>query len=721
PNRNTSRFGGPKTPTTQPGAEGLRELSDRQWQQAQRQVAADAAQMVRQTPRAMHEALKTHGKQTTDLAQAARQLQMSQQALAKSTADEQGIDEMKEQLRQLAAEQAELARKTSQLARQSPKDAPTRPSATEASRATDQAAKALTTTQPASALPHQVDAVKALEQTARQAAAEQLAAAAEALAGKQQDLAKRSETARRFQAQAETARQSAAEKASGKIQDIAKDQTGLAKQVGQLKELAKQATQQAAAAMSRNDPSGNMQTAANRLRADRPDRATGPQTDATEQLRQLAKAARAGSKSSSPTPAGNIAAGAGELAQQQEQLRRRTAELTGNLARAQRQRREQELARLRAEQQQIARQAAALSDDVKSQAPQGDRIDTHSARSAAQAAKQLADNRLSEAAKSADKAGGELSELAGRLGGTGLKPVPPNPSPTAAERRENLAGRAGDLAQRQRQVGRQIADLAAEKMSQVLAGRQGQIAEQTKKTSEDVELLEEHIAELLPDAQAGKLAQSATKSLRQASADQGQARRAMSSGRPGQSIPSQQSSARSLAQAAGALAHLGRQFAAQAAKNPPAPAGENTDETPGQLAQAYDATQSAAQSQSAGQAAKAARLLAALAKQALQQARAMGMMPGAMGMQGVGMMRGSSLDSDARIGAAGTDLRAGELIELGISADDWARLPGRLRDQVLQAAGKSGPEEYRILIKRYFRALAKKAAEKNSSRKEETK
>ncbi|MDY7011385.1 MAG: hypothetical protein SVV80_11645, partial [Planctomycetota bacterium] len=47
PNRNTSLFGGPKTPTTQPGAEGLRELSDRQWQQAQRQVAADAAQMVR--------------------------------------------------------------------------------------------------------------------------------------------------------------------------------------------------------------------------------------------------------------------------------------------------------------------------------------------------------------------------------------------------------------------------------------------------------------------------------------------------------------------------------------------------------------------------------------------------------------------------------------------------------------------------------------------------
>ncbi len=70
------------------------------------------------------------------------------------------------------------------------------------------------------------------------------------------------------------------------------------------------------------------------------------------------------------------------------------------------------------------------------------------------------------------------------------------------------------------------------------------------------------------------------------------------------------------------------------------------------------------------------------------------------------------------------DLREGELIELGISADDWARLPGRLQNQVLQAARTSGPEEYQILIKRYFRALAKKASEPRragADRKEETK
>ncbi len=865
-----------KMPTTQPfdaaqdrpGAEGLRELTDRQWQQAERQVAADTAEMVRRTPPAMHEALDTQGKQTTDLAEAARKLQQAQQALAKSADDEQGIAEMKKQLRQLAAEQAELARQTSQMARQSEKLAPTTaPPAAEATKTTAQAAEALTTTQPASALTHQDAAVKSLEQTARQASAEQLASATEAMAKQQEDLAKRSEGAREFQQQAQTARQAAAEnqakqkqlqtevakrlsdlaerqsalekqaqqleketnpsqqsrpakamseaasnlrtgdadrartqaaqaadqarklsdelsqraeaasqadianikakeaeqlaqqqarlaedvaaaagreaptiaaaqqagqkaaaqqsdaeKASGKIQDLTRQQSELARQVGELKELAKQATQQAAAAMSRNDPSGNMQAAAGRLQRNLPDQATKPQTDAAGQLRQLAQEARGtGSKPVPPTTAGNIAAGARKLAQQQEQLRQRTAELTGKLAGAQRQRREQELARLRAEQQKIAREAAALSDDIKSQAPQGDRIDTNAARSAAEASEQLADNRLSQAAESAGKAGGKLGELARRLE-KAQTDTPHEDARTNAESRGDLAERAGNLAQRQQQAGRQIADLAAEKMSQVLAGRQGQITEQTKVTAEDVELLKEHIAELLPDAQAEKLAQSAAKSLQQAVAAQGQAGLAMSSDQPGQSIPSQQASAQSLAQAAEALAQLGRQFAAQAEKNPPAPADDKGQGE--QLAEAYDATQSAAQNQSAGQAAKAARLLAELAKQALQQANAMGMAPGATGMRGTRMARGSTLDSDARVGTGQADLREGELIELGISADDWARLPGRLQNQVLQAARISGPEEYQILIKRYFRALAKKAAEPRragADRKEETK
>ncbi len=877
-----------------PGDEGLRELSGQKWQQAQRQVAAETAGMVRQTPRAMHEALKEKSKQTTDLAKVAKQLQRAQQALAKSADDEQSIAEMKKQLTKLAAEQAGLAKQAQQLARQSAKVSPTKTPSADAAKSAADAAKALKTTKPKSAIAHQAKAVKSLEQTARRAAAEQLADAAEALSKKQQDLAKHSEAAKKHQADADAARknaaeqqikqkqiqdevakrstdlaarqsdlakqaqqlekatnpskqsrpsgdmksaadnlrkgnldqakrqtagaseqarkldeelskraessakaaeqadakaaasqnyaaaksaqqqahaksqaakrqsetakqlargqarlaedvadaakresanlaaarqagqkaaahQSAAQKATGKIQNLADAQTKLTKQVGQLKELAKQATRQAAAAMSTNDPTGKMQQAEGRLRSNRPDQATKPQTDAAEKLRRIAKAARSGAKPAAPSATtGRIASSARKLATEQEQLRKRTADLTGKLARTQVRRQSQELTRLRAEQQKIAKQSAKLSDDVKTQSPQPDRLDTHAARSAAEASKQLAKNRLGEAAKSANKAAGELGELAGRLA-KAQADAPQADAQREAERRGKLAGRARQLAKRQQQASRQIADLAAGKMSQVLAGRQGQIAEQTKKTAEDVELLKEHIAELLPNAQARKSAQSAAKSLQQASSAQRRSRRAMSSGKPGQSVPSQQASAKSLGRAAAALAQLGRNFAAQARKNPPTPAGKGADEAPGQLAQAYDAAQSAAKNQSAGEAAKAARLLASLAKQALQQAGAMGMAPGAIGKQGMGMARGSTPDSNARIGTAGTDLRAGELIELGIGADDWARLPGQLKDKILQASRTDGPEEYRTLIKRYFRALAKKAAEKNSDRKEEKK
>jgi len=66
----------------------------------------------------------------------------------------------------------------------------------------------------------------------------------------------------------------------------------------------------------------------------------------------------------------------------------------------------------------------------------------------------------------------------------------------------------------------------------------------------------------------------------------------------------------------------------------------------------------------------------------------------------------------ARTGAGPmmTDLTAATLAKLGISPSDWARLPGKLRDQVLQAARTDGPADYRQLIRRYFRELARRGA-----------
>jgi hypothetical protein len=37
---------------------------------------------------------------------------------------------------------------------------------------------------------------------------------------------------------------------------------------------------------------------------------------------------------------------------------------------------------------------------------------------------------------------------------------------------------------------------------------------------------------------------------------------------------------------------------------------------------------------------------------------------------------------------------------------DWLQLHGDLKEDVLQASGSEGPEEYRPLIKRYFREVS---------------
>jgi TRAP-type C4-dicarboxylate transport system substrate-binding protein len=47
---------------------------------------------------------------------------------------------------------------------------------------------------------------------------------------------------------------------------------------------------------------------------------------------------------------------------------------------------------------------------------------------------------------------------------------------------------------------------------------------------------------------------------------------------------------------------------------------------------------------------------------------------------------------------------------MGIKLSDWAKLPGELRNQILQAAEEGGPEEYRTLIKKYFQKVAQKGS-----------
>lgn len=55
-----------------------------------------------------------------------------------------------------------------------------------------------------------------------------------------------------------------------------------------------------------------------------------------------------------------------------------------------------------------------------------------------------------------------------------------------------------------------------------------------------------------------------------------------------------------------------------------------------------------------------------------------------------------------------------DLEALGLSRSDWARLPGTLREDVIQAAEDKAPPGYRELIRSYFRAISRQAAARDA-------
>ena len=130
------------------------------------------------------------------------------------------------------------------------------------------------------------------------------------------------------------------------------------------------------------------------------------------------------------------------------------------------------------------------------------------------------------------------------------------------------------------------------------------------------------------------------------------------------------------------------------------------------MAGAYSAASMAAATPSTPTAAMAASAMAAASQAASASASAQGlapeMMPGMPGMSG---------DSQMGTGPQAVDPRMAKLKALGITLADWARLPGTLRSQILQAAEEGAPQEYRTLIQRYFREVARRGSASDKERK----
>ena len=435
-----------------------------------------------------------------------------------------------------------------------------------------------------------------------------------------------------------------------------------------------------------------------------------------------------------------------QMAQKQTQIREKTEALMAQRQQAAQQIAKSQMQRLQEQQAEVAKEASQLAKEAAPAGQEAAHESQEAAAHAEEAAKDIPAN-VPEAAKNAAEAGQQLQALAQNLTKQATQKPAAQPEAGQKEAGQKEAGQkeagqkeagqkeaggqeaggqhaGGDqgapdagqmgqmaqeaqgLAERQQEIAHELQALSASEPQKALAAEQKSIEARTADLKQETAALAQRAQAMAPQP-AGQQAQQATDALTQAGQAEHQAEQTLNSPAPQNAVPSQQNAANALEAAANALAALG-QTLAQAANQMSPPASPMAEP----LADAFNATTEAAQEQTAAAAAEAAHAMDAAAAQAMAQAQAKGVTPGQM--PGMGQLPGQqpspSPDSKKGVNAIAASLTAAKLERMGIKLSDWARLPGELRNQILQASEEAGPEEYRTLIKRYFQQVAKRGS-----------
>ncbi|MBL7139408.1 MAG: DUF4175 family protein [Planctomycetes bacterium] len=683
------------------------------WQKVQQNLADEVGDVVQDVPAAKRAELDQDRQAAADLAAQARRLQQDQAALARQSEQLAGVARADKALDDLAAQQAKLAR-----------DAAGEPVAADQAKPMDRAAENIKAGQLDRAVQDQRAAEKVL--------------------------------ADRAQSQPQSGQPQSGEKPSGQPQSGEKpsgQQQSGEKPSGQQQSGEKPSGQQ----QSGEKPSGQQQSG---------EKPSGqPQSGEKPSGQQPAGQQQAGEQQSGEKPSGQPSGDqarqrAGELADRQTDIRKRTEDLAAQRKQLAQALAENQMSRLQAEQNQVARDATDLAERVAPVGKQPAETGERAAHDAQAAARQLPAD-VPEAARSAENAAGELAKLAGDLTdrATGRQPAgdaqaqgqqpsgeqasgqqaagqqssgeqvsgqqaagqqsagqpssgqpsggqPSGSQPSGAQPASaqvpQMAQQASGLAKRQAALADEMKALAQQAADQALAAAQENVASQTGDLQQAADALAQRATALAP--QAAPSAAQASQAIGSARQSQGQAQQSLEGGSPQAAAPAQQSASDALGQAADALGQLG-QGLAQAAEGMPTPSSEQA--AVGQpLAEGHASATQAAATQSAAAAAQAAQSLAQAAGQAAAQAAAMGAQPGQNPTMQPGMASGYQANSKFGTGAREISITAAKLEALGIKLSDWARLPGELRNEILQAANEGEPEEYRALIKRYFQRIA---------------
>lgn len=587
-----------------------------------------------------------------------------------------------EQAGQLADQSAKSAEQAAKEAEQSAKDAAAQAAAAKsATQAADQAAnQAEQAARQNQGKPGEQSAMQAAENARRDAAA---ARQNEREAAQDAQDAQRAGEQARQQAQeaakSANAAQQAAQEASRQAQQAAQAQSPHA--VAQKQESADEAAQKAAE---------------NALAA----------AQAADRARQSAGVARREAE----------ALRLSDLARQQEELQREAEDLIAAEKQAVEKLGEEVAGRVLEEQQALARAAEAMAQEMgREDAPANTaRQAARAAQAAGEAARQLQQDQDARARYAAADARKALEQVAGAMQDA-LRAMEadalqkPDRFGAWASQAEELADRQGDLA-------RQMAALAENEPLDALQQRQEQVGREAGDLARESGLLQVQAAEALPQPQGTRPsaeAAQAAQSMQQArQAAQQAAQQMQSAGQPmnNGAMPSPQAM-RQAAQQAGQQQQQAVQALQQAARNlqQAASAAGKQVAQPGEPSwiEGYQSAREAEQAPGAAKAGEAAAQLRQAAQQAGQQARDMGVDPKPATLQAA-----SSGGTGNRDLATESDEVPNLGRRLGLRLQDWLRVHGELKDDVLRAIHSDGPEEYRPMIQRYFREVSRHGEEK---------
>jgi len=313
---------------------------------------------------------------------------------------------------------------------------------------------------------------------------------------------------------------------------------------------------------------------------------------------------------------------------------------------------------------------------------------------AAAAAEALGKRALDDALAAAHRAVEHIDGLArhmdtARQAGAGDTPTG-EAAPDAAPH-DDLAGQIKELGELESQLADEMAALRTGGPAAALATQAGHLAGGTADLADQAETVARQAQQLLKGEPAAQTAAGvAAGAVRSRAAAGKLAQTASGEPNSGARRAAQQEALARLQEASTLLSRLSSQIPAQPGdEDPPDP------DLARALTDAFDTMHRAAGTPEQPElAAHAAEQMAGIAAKVTANAKALNLNP----QGGKGGTKS----------AASREVKATDLKRLGIQASDWLRLPGELRDEVLQAAPEEGPVEYRPLIKRYFREVAER-------------